>query len=183
MTDRLPGAMADTCVRLFGRGEAFDSDGFTSFFTDTPMYQFANGEPCLTKKEIFDSVEAFFSAVEALYHDIRNVWEDGDTVFVEMDVTYWRHDGTSITLPCMDIFRFKGSKIEELRIFMDANPLGNPSLPVGENASVFTMSRGKRAVQPGIMLRYFSEHAEGVHRAANGYAPKWSMAGPRWSLA
>src|SRR5262249_709819 len=40
MSDRIPGAMADTCVRLFGRGEAFDSEGFISFFTDNPMYQF-----------------------------------------------------------------------------------------------------------------------------------------------
>jgi len=174
--------MADTCVRLFGRGEAMDSEGFVGFFTDTPMYQFANGEPCLSKREIFDSVEAFFSAVDALYHDIRNVWEDGDTVFVEMDVQYWRHDGTSVTLPCSDIFRFNGNKIEELRIYMDANPLMNPSLPVGEKASVFTISRGKRVAQPGIMRRFFTEHEEGVYRAANGYAPKWATAGPRWPL-
>jgi ketosteroid isomerase-like protein len=182
MADRIPGVMADTCVRLFGRGEAMDSEGFISFFTDTPMYQFANGEPCLNKNAIFDSIENFFSAVDALYHDVRNVWEDGDVVFVEMDVTYWRHDGTSVTLPCSDIFRFNGSKIEELRIYMDANPLFDASLPVGPNASVFTMSRGKRAIQPGIMRRYFAEHAEGVHRAANGYPPKWALTGPRWPL-
>jgi hypothetical protein len=183
MADRIPGVMADTVVRLFGRGEAKDSEGFIGFFTDTPMYQFANGEPCLSKNAIFDSVEAFFSAVEALYHDIRNIWEDGDVVFVEMDVTYWRHDGSSITLPCSDIFRFNGNQIEELRIYMDANPVGDPSLQVGSKASVFTMSRGKRAVQPDIMRRYFTEHAEGVYRAANGYAPKWASAGPRWPLA
>jgi len=160
-----------------------DSEGFAGFFTDTPMYQFGNGEPCLNKSEIYDSVANFFAAVDALYHDIRNVWEIGDAVFVEMDVTYWRHDGTSITLPCSDIFRFKGHQIEELRIYMDANPFGDASQPVGQKASVFTMSEGRRAQSRGIMRRYFSEHAEGVYRAANGYAPKWASAGPKWPMA
>ena len=88
--DRIPGVMADTCVRLFGRGEAMDSEGFASFFTNEPMYQFGNGEPCLSQRAIYDSVATFFSAVSALYHDVRNVWEKGNTVFIEMDVTYWR---------------------------------------------------------------------------------------------
>lgn len=182
MTDRIPGVMADTCVRLFGRGEAMDSAGFISFFSDKPMYQFGNGEPCLTKAAIKDSVDVFFGSVDALYHDVRNVWEVGDAAFVEMDVTYWRKDGSSITLPCSDIFRFDGDRIEELRIYMDANPLFNKALPVGKKASVYTQLETKRAIQPHIMRRYFTEHAEGIQRAANGYAPKWALAGPRWPL-
>ena len=165
MTDRIPGVMADTCVRLFGRGEAFDSEGFVSFFTDTPMYQFGNGEPCFTKAAIRDSVAGFFASVDALYHDVRNVWELGDVVFVEMDVIYWRKDGTSVVLPCSDILRFDGPKIQELRIFEDANPLFDAGLPVGPRASVFTQSEGRRAMAPGVMRRYFTEHAEGIHRA------------------
>ena len=145
MTDRISGSLAETCVRLFGRGEAFDSEGFIGFFTDNPMYQFGNGEPCLTKAAIKASVDGFFGAVDALYHDLRNVWEVGNCVFVEMDVTYWRKDGTSITLPCADIFRFQGDKILELRIFMDANPLFVRTMTVGEKASVMTLSEGDQA--------------------------------------
>lgn len=182
MADRFPGVMAQTVVRLFGRGEAFDSDGFVGFFTETPMYQFGNAAPCLDKKSIHDSVEAFFGGVQALYHDIRNIWEVGDVVFVEMDVTYWRKDGTSINLPCTDIFRFADGLIEELRIFMDANPVFNAALPVGDNASVMTQSRGRRVTPPGIMRRFFAEDAEGKQRAAGQFAPKWSVAGPKWKI-
>jgi ketosteroid isomerase-like protein len=182
MTDRIPGVMTDTCVRLFGRGEAFDSDGFIGFFTDAPMYQFGNGQPCFTKAEIRESISGFFASVAALYHDIRNVWEDGDVVFVEMDVMYWRKDGSMVTLPCCDIFRFEGSKIQELRIFMDANPVFNPALPVGKRASVFTQGEGRRAASPDTMRKYFTEHPEGVQRTANGYPPKWGSAGPKWPM-
>jgi ketosteroid isomerase-like protein len=182
MTDRIPGVMADTCIRLFGRGEAFDAEGFVGFFTDKPMYHFGNGEPCLSKAAIKDSVSAFFGSVAALYHDVRNVWEVGDVVFVEMDVMYWRKDGTLVVLPCCDIFRFEGHKIQELRIYEDANPVFDKSLPVGKRASVFTQSEGRRAVSPGIMRRYFTEHAEGVQRAANGHPPMWALAGPKWPM-
>src|ERR1700683_3274388 len=182
MTDRIPGSMADTCVRLFGRGEAFDSEGFIGFFTDNPMYQFGNGEPCLTKAAIKASIDGFFGAVDALYHDVRNLWEVGDVVFVEMDVTYWRKDGTNITLPCADILRFEGDKILELRIFMDANPLFMTSMTVGEKASVMTLSGGDRATPHGAMKRFFVEHKEGIERVAAGFIPKWHIAGPKWPI-
>jgi hypothetical protein len=103
-------------------------------------------------------------------------------VFVEMDVTYWRKDGSSVTLPCADIFRFDGDKVQELRIFMDANPVSNPSLPVGAKASVMTQSEGRRVTPPGIMRRYFATHEEGRRRASGGFAPKWSIAGPKWHV-
>jgi ketosteroid isomerase-like protein len=174
--------MADTCVRLFGRGEAFDSEGFITFFSDTPMYQFGNGEPCLTKAAIKASIDGFFGAVDALYHDVRNLWEVGDVVFVEMDVIYWRKDGTSIRLPCADILRFEGDKIKELRIFMDANPIFARDMQVGEKASVMTLSEGKQVTPAGAMRRYFYQHPEGIQRVKDGFVPKWSIAGPKWAI-
>jgi len=182
MIDRNPGKMADTVIRLFGRGEAFDSEGFIGFFTDAPMYQFGNAEPCLNKAAIKQSVDQFFGSVDALYHDIRNLWEVGDAVFVEMDVSYWRKDGTSIALPCADIFRFDGEKVLELRIFMDANPIFNPSLAVGQNASVMTQSQGKKVPPPATMKDFFAKHPEGRKRVLEGFVPKWSTHGPKWRI-
>lgn len=183
MSERTSGIMADNAVRLFSRGEAFDSEGFVTFFTDKPVYQFGNGELCLDKAAIRVSIDNFFSGVEALYHDIKSLWEVEDTVFVEMDVIYWRKDGTSVTLPCADIFRFEGDKVKELRIFMDANPLYDKSIAVSKNASVMTVSEGKRVTPPDTMRKFFAENKEGIERVANGFAPKWSMAGPKWPIS
>jgi hypothetical protein len=97
-------------------------------------------------------------------------------------VTYWRKDGTSITLPCADIFRFAGDKIQELRIFMDANPLFVPTMAVGEKASVMTLSEGKQVKGGGALRKYFAEHKEGIARVAAGFIPKWHIAGPKWPI-
>jgi ketosteroid isomerase-like protein len=182
MLETMPGRKTEIVTSLFARGEAFDSGGFTEFFIDNPVYQFGNYEPCLDKGAIYHSVEAFFSQVSALYHDIKMMWETDNGVFVEMDVTYWRKDGSEITLPCADIFRFEGEKVAELRIFMDANPVGNASISVPANSSVMTLSEGAKYQPSDVMKKFFLEHPEGRERIAQGYTPKWAIAGPRWSV-
>ncbi|MEH1860999.1 MAG: nuclear transport factor 2 family protein [Nostoc sp.] len=180
--EKLPGITTDMVKRLFSRGEAFDSEGFITFFTDTPVYQFGNFDVCLDKAAIKKSADAFFSQISAVYHEIKMMWEIADVVFVEMDVTYWRKDGSVITLPCCDIFRVEGDKFSELRIFMDVNPVFNPSIPVPDSASVFTISEGKRLATPDTMRLHFAEHAEAQERVKNGFAPKWSITGPKWPV-
>ena len=181
-SEKLPGTNADIVKALFSRGEAFDSQGFVDLFTDNPVYQFGNFEICFDKPAIFDSVTAFFGMVSALYHEIKMLWEIGDVVFVEMDVIYWRHDGTSVTLPCADIVRFEGDKVAELRIFMDANPVGNASIPVAQYGQVAIVSDRQKIASPNIMRNFFAQHPEGKRRVAEGYVPKWSIAGPRWQI-
>ncbi|MBD2203576.1 nuclear transport factor 2 family protein [Calothrix sp. FACHB-1219] len=178
----ISGTNTDLVKRLFSRGEAFDSAGFVTFFTDTPVYQFGNFDVCLDKESIKKSADAFFSKIDAVYHEIKVIWEEGDAVFVEMDVLYWRKDGSMISLPCFDIFRVEGDKFSELRIFMDVNPVFDPTIPVPESASVLTVSQGKHVLPPGTMRRHFAEHPEGKERVAQGYVPKWSTAGPKWSI-
>jgi ketosteroid isomerase-like protein len=182
LLETLPGRKTEIVTSLFARGEAFDSQGFTEFFVDNPVYQFGNYEPCLDKGSIYNSVEAFFGQVSALYHDIKMIWETGNVVFVEMDVMYWRKDGTMVTLPCADIFRFEGEKVSELRIFMDANPVGNATINVSNLSSVMTLSEKAKYKSPDVMKKFFLEHPEGQERIAQGYTPKWAIAGPRWSV-
>ena len=182
-TEKISGTNVDLVKRLFSRGEAFDSAGFVTFFTDNPVYQFGNFDVCLDKEAIKKSADNFFSQINAVYHEIKMIWEVGDLVFVEMDVTYWRKDNSEISLPCTDIFRVEGDKFSELRIFMDVNPVFDPTISVPPSASVLTASAGKTLIPPGTMKRHFAEHPEGRQRVADGYAPKWSVAGPKWAIA
>ncbi|BAT56906.1 ethyl tert-butyl ether degradation EthD (plasmid) [Nostoc sp. NIES-3756] len=181
--DQFPGTISELALRLFARGESFDSHGFSELFTETPVYQFGNYAPCLTKAEIQQSTAAFFSQIAALYHDIKMLWEVGNTLFLEMDVIYWRKDGSVVSLPCFDVFRVEGGKFSELRIFMDANPVGDATIPVSSTSSVFTGSQGNRlATSSDLMKKFFAEHPEAKTRIANGFTPKWAIAGPRWPI-
>ncbi|MBG1239700.1 Nif11-like leader peptide family RiPP precursor [Nostoc sp. NZL] len=180
--EKISGTNVDLVKRLFSRGEAFDSEGFITFFTENPIYQFGNFEVCLDKESIKKSADNFFNQISAVYHEIKVIWELGDLVFVEMDVLYWRKDGSLISLPCTDIFRVEGDKFSELRIFMDVNPVFDPTLPVPQSASVLTAKEGKQLLPPGTMRKHFAEHPEGKERVKNGFVPKWSIAGPKWQI-
>jgi alkylhydroperoxidase/carboxymuconolactone decarboxylase family protein YurZ/limonene-1,2-epoxide hydrolase/catechol 2,3-dioxygenase-like lactoylglutathione lyase family enzyme len=180
--EQFPGKNTDLVKRLFSRGEAFDSEGFITFFTDKPVYQFGNFDVCLDKQSIKKSADNFFSQIDAVYHEIKMMWEIGNAVFVEMDVLYWRKDGSMISLPCCDIFRVEGDKFSELRIFMDVNPVFNPHIPVPKSASILTGSEGKVIIPPGTMRKHFAEHPEAQERIKQGYVPKWSLTGARWSI-
>lgn len=182
MHEHFPGKIAQMITSLFARGEAMDADAFTRLFTESPLYQFGNADICYSKPAISASTNAFFSQIDALYHDIKMIWETGNTAFVEMDVMYWRKDGSMVRLPCADIFRVEGNRFSELRIFMDANPLSNREMQVPEGASVFGLYTDKsKAISP-IMTNHFLHSADGVSRLAQGYVPKWATNGPRWEL-
>jgi limonene-1,2-epoxide hydrolase/alkylhydroperoxidase/carboxymuconolactone decarboxylase family protein YurZ/catechol 2,3-dioxygenase-like lactoylglutathione lyase family enzyme len=181
--EKLPGQNADLVKRLFSRGEAFDAAGFVTFFTDNPVYQFGNFDVCFDKQSIKQSADNFFSQIDAVYHEIKMMQEVGDVVFVEMDVLYWRKDGSMISLPCCDIFRVEGDKFSELRIFMDVNPVFDSSIPVPASASVLTASAATRLIPPGTMKQHFAQHPEGQQRVKDGFAPKWSITGPQWAIA
>ncbi len=184
MSDRFPGSPTHRVLSLFSRGEAFDSTGFITFFTDTPTYQFGNFEVCLNKEAIKASADNFFNNINAVYHEIKMMWEHGDNVFVEMDVQYWRKDNSYISLPCFDIFRMEpGTDLfSELRIFMDVNPVFEPTRVAAANASVLTYAGGQTLVPPGTMKRFFAEDPEGKRRVAEGFVPKWVASGPQWAL-
>jgi hypothetical protein len=170
-------------LRVFARGEAFDAKGFAGLFVEAPVYQFGNGEPCLDRPSIETSVAGFFALVEALYHDIKAIQTVGDTAFVEMDVHYWRKAGGLVTLPCLDVFRFApDGRVGELRIGMDAGPVGEASSSTPETASVFLGANARRLDHPNPMQLFFRDTEEGRARIAQGFAPKWASAGPRWLL-
>jgi hypothetical protein len=177
------GSREDLALRLFSRGEAFDADGFSALFTDKPLYQFGNQPAAMSREAITDSVRRFFSLVSALYHDIRSVTAVGDTLFVEMDVHYWRvQDESHVVLPVFDIFRLDGEQVVELRIFMDAAPLLDRSLPVDADTSVYSLPSRQRMPSAQLMRRYFSRTDDGQQRIAKGFAPRWVGAGPRWGV-
>ncbi|MCW5316085.1 hypothetical protein GTQ43_20380 [Nostoc sp. KVJ3] len=99
------------------------SEKYVNFLTESAKFRFGNFDALVGHKAIKDSLVNFCQQVKSIYHDIKREWEIGDVVFLDMEVTYYRLDGVSVTLPVMDFFQFKGDLIEELQIFMDINPV------------------------------------------------------------
>jgi ketosteroid isomerase-like protein len=121
---KFSGKLIDIVKSMFKAGESMNIENFVKFYTDDALYQFGNFPIAYGPPGIREASVDFLEKVEKVYHHMKNMWQVGDdTVVAEMQVTYIRHDGRVFTLPCCDTIKFKGEKVQELRIYMDINPV------------------------------------------------------------
>jgi ketosteroid isomerase-like protein len=108
---------------LFASIDAMDPDTFVSFVTDDAVFRYGSNPPTDGKPAIREAVAGFFSMFKGLSHTLEGRWVAGETVFVEGQVHYERHDGSTVTLPFMNCFKMRGDKIREYLIYIDPTPL------------------------------------------------------------
>lgn len=108
---------------VFSAVDAMDPATFAEFLTENGTFTFGNFPTATGRAEAAQAVGDFFAGIDGISHNIQGVWEEGDTVITKLAVTYTRKDGTSVTLPCANIWRCEGGKIADYRIFMDVNPV------------------------------------------------------------
>jgi ketosteroid isomerase-like protein len=109
--------------KLFASIDAMDPEAFVSFVTDDATFRYGSNPPTVGKPAIRDGVAAFFSTFKGLGHTLEGTWTHTDTVFVQGQVHYMRHDGSTVTLPFINCFRMQGDKIREYLIYVDPTPL------------------------------------------------------------
>jgi ketosteroid isomerase-like protein len=121
MADRPSGAGVELVERVFGAGKSLDD--YVSFFAEDALYRFANHPPIHGRAAIREAAANFRQRVRGVSHTVQGMWESGDTVVCEMEIAYTRLDGKETTVPCCDVFRVNGDKIQEMRIFVDVTPV------------------------------------------------------------
>jgi hypothetical protein len=114
----------ETIRRMFLGGESMNVRNFSKWYNEGAHYQFSNFPVAYGPEGIVSSSDGFLANCRNCYHHLKNMWEvDKDTVVVEMDVSYVHHNGKKVKLPVADTVKLKNGKVQELRIYMDVNPL------------------------------------------------------------
>jgi 2-polyprenyl-6-methoxyphenol hydroxylase-like FAD-dependent oxidoreductase/ketosteroid isomerase-like protein len=111
---------------LFAALDGGDIETALGFMTEDVAFRFGSAEPTIGRAAVAANAAAMADAIASLSHDILAVWTTGEpdpAVICEMAVTYRRHDGTRLTLPCANIFRLRDGRIADYRIYMDVNPV------------------------------------------------------------
>lgn len=58
-------------------------------------------------------------------HTLRQRWNSDDVVIIEVDSHFTRlSDATAITVSCTDIYRMRGLRIHDWRVYADFSPFG-----------------------------------------------------------
>src|SRR4051794_22672278 len=111
---------------LFATLDAGDVGGVLGFLTEDVAFRFGSAEPVVGHAAIAAQFTAMAATIASISHRLLTVWtmdEPDRAVMCELAVTYHRHDGSQVTLPCANSFRLRGGQIADYRIYMDVNPV------------------------------------------------------------
>lgn len=114
---------SDMIQKLSRAIDAMDGAGFATFVTGNASFRFGNLPTVVGKENIRAAVEGFFSSIKGLSHRLTNIVESGDFAFVQGDVTYTRHSGSTLTVPFCNVFRMNGALIQSYEIYVDISAL------------------------------------------------------------
>jgi ketosteroid isomerase-like protein len=111
---------------LFDALDAGDISRALGLMTENVRFRFGSAEPTVGRAAVAANATAMAGTVASLSHELLAVWtvkKPQAAVLCEMAVTYQRHDGSGLTLPCFNVFRLHDARIADYRIYMDANPV------------------------------------------------------------
>jgi ketosteroid isomerase-like protein len=108
---------------IFAAIDAKDSAAFVEFLTEDAVFRFGSAPAVQGRDAIRVAVAGFFDTIAGLSHAITNTIAGDGTLVCEGEVTYERHDGSTVALPFADIFAFDGALISDYKIYMDIAPL------------------------------------------------------------
>lgn len=109
--------------KLFASIDKMDTESFVGFLTEDCTFRFGSAPAVSGHEAIAAAVGGFFQSIAGLSHDIQRVIAGDDSIAVEGNVTYTRHDGSQVTLPFCNIFEAESGLISVYRIYIDIAPL------------------------------------------------------------
>jgi ketosteroid isomerase-like protein len=113
----------DRISQLFQSVDAKDADAFASFLSENSVFRYGSQPAVQGKQAIHGYVSAFFGSIQALSHQVIDTWEREDSMVCQGVVTYTRGDGSDVSVPFTNIFRFEGDLIRDYLVYVDPSPL------------------------------------------------------------
>jgi hypothetical protein len=125
----------DLTERVFSTVDAARPDAFADLLAPDGRFVFGNAEPLVGRDAVAAGCTGFFASIAGLRHKLVNVWRVGPDTIAETDVTYRRHDGNSVVVPVVSIWRTSDEGlIVDYRVFGILRPCTHPCLRPDERS-------------------------------------------------
>jgi ketosteroid isomerase-like protein len=104
--------------------DAGDQAAGDALLAEDVRFRFGNGAEVNGKRELIAARPGGIRAsIAGMHHEIVAIVESGDVVCAELIVTYTRRDGSTVAVPCCDVFRLREGLIADYRIYIDVSPV------------------------------------------------------------
>jgi ketosteroid isomerase-like protein len=110
-------------IALFSAIDRMDSSGFAGFLTADASLRFGNAPVVAGRDAVVDYIDGFFRSIGGLAHRVEGTWQSGDRVTCHGEVTYTRHDGSTLTVPFANVLYLEGGRIRRYLIYIDNTSL------------------------------------------------------------
>ena len=110
-------------IRLFESIDSRDTGRFLGFLAPDVTFRFGNMPPVSGQQAVGVAVQGFFDSVKGLRHGLFDTWSGPESVVCRGEVTYTRHDGSTLTVPFANVLQLRGSLISDYQIYVDISPL------------------------------------------------------------
>lgn len=116
----------DFATVVFQAVDDKDEKRFSGFLAENGVFVFANADPVQGRAAIAEYVKNFLSMIRGSLHVLSEVWQIDDFIITRLRVTYTRHDGKTMSFPCVTIWQVKDGLILDYRIYIDNAALFAP---------------------------------------------------------
>lgn len=113
-------------LELFKCIDTMDADKFVTYITEDGQFRFGNAPAVTGKQAIRDAVYDFFKSIKSISHKCVNLREINPYVIYEGIVKYTRHDGNTVELNFVNVFKMNEDLIKDYFIYIDITPLYAP---------------------------------------------------------
>lgn len=111
---------------LFAAIDRQDADAFAGFLAEDAAFRFGNLPVVEGRHAIREFVAGFFQSIRGVSHSVLESWQAGDALVCRGEVTYTRHDGSTLSVPFANIFKLAGERVRDYLIYVDASALYSP---------------------------------------------------------
>jgi ketosteroid isomerase-like protein len=112
---------------LFAAIDRKDAVAFAGFLAPDASFRFGNLPAVVGRDAIIAFVGGFFGAVQGVRHRLEDRWRVADATIVTGNVTYTRHDGSTLSVPFANVMKSQGGGIRDYIIFVDNSALFAPA--------------------------------------------------------
>jgi hypothetical protein len=109
--------------QLFKAIDNADTGTFLHYLDPEANFKFANLPVVKGHKNIGEFLGGFYNSIKSIKHKNLEIYELEGIRFVNGNVTYTRHNGTTLSVDYSNTFKLKGDKIFDYLIFVDNSEL------------------------------------------------------------
>ncbi len=112
-----------TLPTLFSAIDSMNAANFASFIAEAGSFRFGNWDPVVGRENIQQVVDGFYSSIKSLSHRLIDVAESENNLISRGEVTYTRHNGSTLTLPFCNFFNMEDGLVKHYQIYIDVSAL------------------------------------------------------------